>query len=128
MVYISAKGHRQWPSIAESTVLFIARCVGKAREEFSRQLADLRKRQRQAREEDARAAREGWTPAAKPSGEKATEQDEEEEEDKLRSWTAPFKWGKTTRGGPPLERLAPLMSTTSILSIFVSGGEAWAGL
>ena len=37
----------------------IARCVGKAREEFIRQLADLRKRQRLAREEDARAAKEG---------------------------------------------------------------------
>ena len=28
VVYISAKGHCQWPSIAESTVFFIARCVG----------------------------------------------------------------------------------------------------
>ena len=42
VVYISRKGHRQWPSVAESTVLFIARCVGKAREEFIHQLADPR--------------------------------------------------------------------------------------
>ena len=91
-------------------------------------MADLRKRQRQAKEEDARAAGEGKTPTAKPSDKMATEEDaedeEEEEEDKLRYWIAPFKWGKATRGGPPLEKLAPLMSTVSILSISVSGGEA----
>ena len=121
VVYISTKGHRQWPSIAESTVLFIARCVGKAREEFIRQLADLRKQQRLAKEEDARAAREGKTPTAKPSDKMATEEDaedeEEEEEDKLRYWTAPFKWGKATRRGPPLERLAPCPLSLSCPSL-----------
>ena len=62
---ISGKGHRQWPSVAESTILFIARCVGKAREEFIRQLADLRRRQRIARKEDEEEAREAARQAAK---------------------------------------------------------------
>ena len=58
-----------------------------------------------------------------PSEEVATEEDEKEkEEGKLRYW--PFKRGKVSRGGPPLERLEPLMSTTSILSVSVSGGDA----
>ena len=39
VVYISGKGHRQWPSVAESTMVFIAKCVGKAREEFIRQIS-----------------------------------------------------------------------------------------
>ena len=46
VVYISGKGHRQWPSVAESTMIFIAKCVGKAREEFIRQIAVLRLRQK----------------------------------------------------------------------------------
>ena len=120
VVYISAKGHRQWPSIAESTVNFIARCVGTARELFIRQLADLRMRQQQALAEEERAAKWGGARVAKKG------QDEEEEEDKfqLRHWTAPLKWGKTTTGGPPLERLGPLMSITPVPTIDVSGGEA----
>ena len=46
VVYISGKEHRQWPSVAESTVVFVAKCVGKAREEFIRQLADLKLKQK----------------------------------------------------------------------------------
>ena len=58
MVYISGKGHRQWPSVAESTIVFVAKCVGKAREEFVRQIAVLRLRQKAARKEDAEELRE----------------------------------------------------------------------
>ena len=50
VVYISGKGHRQWPSVAETTMVFIAKCVGKAREEFIRQLAVLRMRQKDSPE------------------------------------------------------------------------------
>ena len=46
-------------------------------------------------------------------------------EDHLRYWTAPFKWGKS-RDGPPLERLIPVMSTVSILTVSVFGGAAEA--
>ena len=53
VVYISGKGHRQWPSVAETTMVFIAKCVGKAREEFIRQLAVLRMRQKAVQKEDA---------------------------------------------------------------------------
>ena len=69
------------------------------------------------------AAREGRTQDDQPMD---TEEapTEKRKDDKLRYWTAPFKWGKTSRGGPPLERLLPVMSTVSILSVSVSGGEA----
>ena len=67
VVYISGKGHRQWPSVAESTVIFIAKCVGKAREEFIRQLAALRLKQKSVRKEDEEALRE-----AAPRGIKAS--------------------------------------------------------
>ena len=131
VVYISGKGHRQWPSVAESTVLFITRCVGKAREEFIRQLADLRRRQRIAQQEDAQAAREAARQAAKRDKGQDTQQVDTEgdapkkrKKDKLRYWAGPFKWDKTTRGGPPLERLLPIMSTVDILTVSVFGGAA----
>ena len=46
--------------------------MGTAREEFIRQMADLRKRQQQAKARNA----------------------EDDEEFQLRHWTVPFKWGK----------------------------------
>ena len=134
VVYISGKGHRQWPSVAESTILFIARCVGKAREEFIRQLADLRRRQRVARKEDEEAAqvasREAARQAAKGDGPSepplslADIVTARQKEDRLRYWTAPFKWGPNTRDGPPLERLVPMMSIVDILTVPVFGGKA----
>ena len=42
----------KWPSVAETTMVFIAKCVGKAREEFIRQIAALRLRQRSVQKED----------------------------------------------------------------------------
>ena len=135
VVYISGKGHRQWPSVAESTVLFIAKCVGKAREEFIRQLAELRLKQKAVRKEDEAAVREAAREASRRAakgeapGEPVSLADIEtarQKEDHLRYWTAPFRWGPNSRYGPPLERFVPLMSTIDILTIPVSGGKAEA--
>ena len=129
VVYISGKGHRQWPSVAESTVAFIAKCVGKAREEFIRQLADLRLKQKAARKEDEAAVREAAREASRrvskgeEPGEPVSLADIEtarQKEDHLRYWTSPFRWGPNTRDGPPLERLVPLMSMIDILTVPVS--------
>ena len=126
VVYISGKGHRQWPSVAESTVVFIAKCVGKAREEFVRQIADLRLKQKAARKEDEAALREAAREASRRAakgeepGEPVSLADIEtarQKEDHLRYWTSPFKWGPSTRDGPPLERLVPLMSTIDVLTV-----------
>ena len=65
IVYISEKGHRQWPSVAESTMLFIAKCVGRAREEFIRQMAVLRLRQKSVKQEDEDALREAAREASR---------------------------------------------------------------
>ena len=134
MVHISGKGHRQWPSVAESTILFIARCVGKAREEFIRQLADLRRKQRVARKEDEEAAQEAARRAVRQAakGDGPVEPPlsltdivtARQKDDRLRYWTAPFEWGPNTRDGPPLERLVPMMSMVDILTVPVFGGKA----
>ena len=114
VVYISGKGHRQWPSVAETTMVFIAKCVGKAREEFIRQIAVLRLRQKTVRQEDENALREAAREASKRKarGEEPSEpvtladiQKARQKEDHLRYWFAPFRWGPRTREGPPLERL-----------------------
>ena len=135
VVYISGKGHRQWPSVAESTMVFIAKCVGKAREEFIRQIAVLRLRQKAARKEDEEALREAAREASRRKargeelGEPVTLADIEaarQKEDHLCYWTIPFKWGPKSRDGPPLERLIPLMSTTEAGTAPVSGGKAEA--
>ena len=135
VVYISGKGHRQWPSVAESTMVFIAKCVGKAREEFLRQIAVLRLRQKAARKEDEEALREAAREASRRQakgeepGQAVTLDDIQvarQKEDHLRYWTAPFRWGPRTREGPPLERLIPLISMTEVLTVPVSGGKAEA--
>ena len=116
-------------------MVFIAKCVGKAREEFIRQLADLRLRQKAVRKEDEAAVREAAREASRRAakgeepGEPVSLADIEtarQKEDPLRYWTAPFRWGPNTRDGPPLERLVPLMSTIDILTVPVSGGKAEA--
>ena len=135
VVYISGKGHRQWPSVAETTMVFIAKCVGKAREEFIRQMAVLRMRQKTVQKEDDDALREAAREASKrrARGEEPGEpvtladiQKARQKEDHLRYWSAPFRWGPKTREGPPLERLIPLISTTEVLTVPVSGGKAEA--
>ena len=135
VVYISGKGHRQWPSVAETTMVFIAKCVGKAREEFIRQLAVLRMRQKTVQKEDDDALREAAREASKRQarGEEPGEpvtladiQKARQKKDHLRYWSAPFRWGPRSRDGPPLERLIPLMSTTEVLTVPVSGGKAEA--
>ena len=106
VVYISGKGHRQWPSVAESTMVFIAKCVGKAREEFIRQIAVLRLRQKSVRKEDEDALREAAREASRRQarGEEPSEpvtladiQKARQKEDHLRYWTAPFRWGPTIK-------------------------------
>ena len=101
VVYISGKGHRQWLSVAEATMVFIAKCVGKAREEFIRQIAVLRLRQKTARKKDEEALREAAREASRRQargeepGEAVTLADIQvarQKEDHLRYWTAPFKW------------------------------------
>ena len=135
VVYISGKGHRQWPSVAETTMVFIAKCVGKAREEFIRQLAVLRMRQKTVQKEDDDALREAAREASrkKARGEEPGEpvtladiQKAAQKKDHLRYWIAPFRWGPKSRYGPPLERLIPLMSTTEVLTVPVSGGKVEA--
>ena len=135
VVYISGKGHRQWPSVAETTMVFIAKCVGKAREEFIRQIAVLRMRQKTVKQEDDNALREAAREASrrKQRGEEPSKpvtladiQKARLKEDHLRYWSAPFKWGPKTREGPPLERLIPMMSMTAVLTVPVSGGLAEA--
>ena len=135
IVYISGKGHRQWPSVAETTMVFIAKCVGKAREEFIRQLAALRMRQKAVQKEDDNALREAAREASrrKAMGEEPGEpvtladiQKAAQKTDPLRYWEAPFRWGPRSRYGPPLERLIPLMSTTEVLTVPVSGTKVEA--
>ena len=135
VVYISGKGHRQWPSVAETTMVFIAKCVGKAREEFIRQLAALRLRQKSVQKEDDEALREAAREASrrKARGEEPSEpvtladiQKAAQKKDPLRYWIAPFRWGPKSRYGPPLERLIPLMSTTEVLTVPVSGSKVEA--
>ena len=135
VIYISGKGHRQWPSVAETTMVFIAKCVGKAREEFIRQLAVLRQRQKTVQKEDNDALREAARVASQKQarGEEPGEpvtlaeiQKAAQKEDPLRYWVAPFRWGPKSRDGPPLERLIPLMSTTEVLTVPVSGGKVEA--
>ena len=118
VVYISGKGHRQWPSVAETTMVFIAKCVGKAREEFVRQLAVLRMRQKTVQKEDDDALREAAREASKrrtrgeEPGEPVTLADIQkaaQKKDHLRYWSAPFRLGPKSREGPPLERLIPLL-------------------
>ena len=135
IVYISGKGHRQWPSVAETTMVFIAKCVGKAREEIIRQLAALRMRQKAVQKEDEDALREAAREASrrKARGEEPGEpvtladiQKAAQKIDPLRYWEAPFRWGPRSRYGPPLERLIPLMSTTEVLTVPVSGTKVEA--
>ena len=135
VVYISEKGHRQWPSVAETTMVFIAKCVGKAREEFIRQLAALRLRQKSVQKEDDEALREAAREASKKKarGEESSEpvtladiQKAAQKKDPLRYWVAPFRWGPKSWYGPPLERLIPLMSTTEVLTVPVSGSKVEA--
>ena len=49
-----------------------------------------------------------------------------QKKDPLRYWVAPFRWGPRSRYGPPLERLIPLMSTTEVLTVPVSGSKVEA--
>ena len=134
VVYISGKGHRQWPSVAESTMIFIAKCVGKAREEFIRQIAVLRLRQKSVQKEDQDALREAAREASRRQarGEELGPvtlddiQKARQKEDHLRYWSAPFSGGPRSREGPPLERLIPLMSMTEVLTVPVSGGKVEA--
>ena len=107
IVYISGKGHRQWPSVAETTMVFIAKCVGEGpREEFIRQLAVLRQRQKTVQKEDNDALREAAREASRKQargeepGEPVTLADIQkaaQKEDPLRYWKAPFRWGPRSR-------------------------------
>ena len=97
-------------------MVFIAKCVGKAREEFIRQIAVLRLRQKTVRQEDENALREAAREASrrKARGKEPSEpvtladiQKARQKEDHLRYWFAPFRWGPRTRelpGQPPLPR------------------------
>ena len=116
-------------------MVFIAKCVGKAREEFIRQLAVLRMRQKTVQKEDDDALREAAREASRKQargeepGEPVTLADIQkaaQKKDHLRYWVAPFRWGPKSRYGPPLERLIPLMSTTEVLTVPVSGGKVEA--
>ena len=100
-IYISVNGHRQWPSMGQPLIHFIATLVGNAREAFIQEMIALRKKQTYA----------------KTTGEDIPKKD----------WTAKVKWYKSTahpRAGPPKERLDSLLSTTPIFKAAMAGGEA----
>ena len=100
-IYISVNGHRQWPSMGQPLIHFIATLVGNAREAFIQEMIALRKKQTHA----------------KKTGEDIPKKD----------WTAKVKWYKSTahpRAGPPKERLDSLLSTTPI---FKAAMVRWRG-
>ena len=102
-IYISVNGHRQWPSMGQPLIHFIATLIGNAREAFIQEMIALRKRQAHA---------------------KATGADIPK-----KNWTAKVKWHKGTahpRAGPPKERVDSLLSTTPIFKAAMVGGEAEA--
>ena len=116
-------------------MVFIAKCIGKAREKFIRQIAVLRLRQKSVRKEDEDELRDAAQQASRRQarGEDFAEpvtladiQKARQKEDHLRYWTAPFRWGPRTREGPPLERLIPLVSMTEVLTAPVPGGKTEA--
>ena len=98
-------------------MVFIAKCVGKAREEFIRQIAALRLRQKSVQKEDQDALREAAREASRrqAKGEEVGEpvtladiQKARQKEDHLRYWTAPFRWGQGTRDGPAPGKAHPI--------------------
>ena len=100
-IYISVNGHRQWPSMGQPLIHFIATLIGNAREVFIQEMIALRKKQTHA----------------KTTGEDIPKKD----------WTAKVKWYKSTaqpRAGPPKERVDSLLSTTPIFKAVMTGGEA----
>ena len=102
-IYISVNGHRQWPSMGQPLIHFIATLIGNAREAFIQEMIALRKRQAHA----------------KATGEDFPKKD----------WTAKVKWYKSTshpRAGPPKERVDSLLSMTPIFKAVMAGGEAEA--
>ena len=90
-IYISVNGHRQWPSMGQPLINFIATLIGNARVAFIQEMIALRKKQAHARENNLDIPK--------------------------KEWKAPVKWYKGTghpRAGPPKERLESLLSTTPI--------------
>ena len=95
----------------------------------------LRLRQKSVQKEDDEALREAAREASRKQarGEEPSEpvtladiQKAAQKKDPLRYWRAPFRWGPKSRYGPPLERLIPLMSTTEVLTVPVSGSKVEA--
>ena len=102
-IYISVNGQRQWPSMGQPLIHFIATLIGNAREAFIQEMIALCKRQAHA----------------KATGEDFPKKD----------WTAKVKWYKSTahpRAGPPKERVDSLLSMTPIFKAVMAGGEAEA--
>ena len=100
-LYISVNGHRQWPSMGQPLIHFIATLIGNARVAFIKEMIALRKAQAHAKANDLDI----------PKGD----------------WKAPVKWYKGTahpRAGPPKERLDSLLSTTPIFKAVMAGGAA----
>ena len=100
-LYISVNGHRQWPSMGQPLIHFIATLIGNARVAFIKEMIALRKAQAHAKANGLDIPK--------------------------RDWTAPVKWYKGTahpRAGPPKERLDSLLSTTPIFKAVMAGGAA----
>ena len=103
-IYISVNGHRQWPSMGQPLIHFIATLIGNARAAFIQEMIALRKKQAQA----------------KASG-------VDVDTFPKRDWTAKVKWynsGAHPRAGPPKERVDSLLSTTPIFKAAMAGGVA----
>ena len=97
-LYISVNGHRQWPSMGQPLIHFIATLIRVA---FIKEMIALRKAQAHAKANGLDI----------PKGD----------------WKAPVKWYKGTahpRAGPPKERLDSLLSTTPIFKAVMAGGAA----